>query len=132
MNRVREITVELGEAQTLELRLDFNAIARIEEATGEPFFSEPTEGGAEAAKNVHRFSAKETRMLVHACAAAFDEARDREPRLTLRKVGTMLSVDQIPKLNAALAELVLGNMPEKREAPPEGGPPRPTPAPAGP
>lgn len=109
MNGVKEVTITLA-GEEVGLRLDFNAMARIEEETGEPFFGGEEPKKAKAKKAGQSFSAKETRILVWACAAAYDEARGNEPTRTLKKVGALIGVKDIITVSRAIDELTVANL----------------------
>lgn len=131
MSRAREVTIQLEGGEEIPLRLDFNAMARIEEQTGEPFFGEDAEERAKKQKKAkgqkdRSFSAKETRILVWACAAAYDEARGEEPTRTLQQIGALIGMGDIAAVSIAIAQLTVANLPEpkpKGEAGEEAGPP---------
>lgn len=103
MSRAREVTVELG-AVTLAMRFDFNAIASIEEMTGRNVL----EGLASP-------SGTDLRAIVYACAAASDEAKGMEPRLTIKQIGALMEPSNVEKLSAALNELTGGEKPAAQE-----------------
>lgn len=106
MARAREVTVDL-DGQVLSLRFDFNAIATIEKMTGRNVL----EGLASP-------SGTDLRAIVYACAAASDEAKGKEPRLTVTQVGALMEPGNVEKLSAALNELTGG---EKAAAQEEAG-----------
>lgn len=103
MARTKEVTVALPDLDGGEigLRLDFNAIARAEEATGLNLMS---------GDKGHEMSGTELRAVVHACAAAYDEARDREPRFKLSQIGRAMGVEEAVACIRAVRELMGSNV----------------------
>lgn len=103
MARTKELTVAMPDLDggELSLRLDFNAIARAEEATGMNLMS--GEGGRE-------MSGTELRAVVHACAAAYDEARGKEPRFKLIQIGRAMGLEEAVACIRAVRELMGSNV----------------------
>lgn len=103
MARTKEVTVAMPDLEggEITLRLDFNAVARAEEATKLNLLS----GNAD-----HQMTGAELRAVVHACAAAYDEARGREPRFKLAEIGRAMGVEEAGNCLAAVHQLMTGNI----------------------
>ena len=104
MIRPKEVTVHL-DGETLNLRFDFNAAARIEELVP----------GSNVLEGIENPTATYLRAIVFACCAAYDDKREQEARLSLWKIGSLMHEESVPNLNDALRELMGANMPEGNE-----------------
>lgn len=103
MARTKEVTVAMPDLEggEITLRLDFNAIARAEEATKLNLLS----GNAD-----HEMTGAELRAVVHACAASYDESRGREPRFKLSEIGRAMGVEEAGACVRAVHQLMSGNI----------------------
>lgn len=97
-------TVEIELGRPRRLRLDFNALVRIEEATGFNLLAD--------SEWFTRLTAKHLRGIVWACLE-----RDGGPESTLDEVGAMLGLGSLGKIMEAFGELWRLSMPNAEAAP---------------